>query len=79
MVWDTGSQGFLIYVPWREVIFSLILSNLGVLPGGRQLGYLLLGERTWCLIQPVGERGSPCCLWLLALLPKDDWKLWMVS
>lgn len=25
------------------------------------------------------QRGSPCCLGLLALLPKEDWKLWMVS
>lgn len=83
------------------------------------MGYLLLEERTWCLIQPVGagtergrdkknktqssrlqccfwlvhdpgsssssfeiwhsQRGSPGCLGLLALLPKEDWKLWMVS
>lgn len=43
------------------------------------LGYLLLEERTWCLIQLVGERGCPGCLGLLALLPKEDWKLWMVS
>lgn len=42
-------------------------------------GYLLLEERTWCLIQLVGERDCPGCLGLLALLPKEDWKLWMVS
>lgn len=35
---------------------TLFLGTFGGLPGRYQvlLGYLLLADRTWCLIQPVG-------------------------